>query len=294
MNQRIALADRMVLAFALTVWLSVALYAQEIRTQTPQASQQQSTQPSKRVDPLSGRSLYLELFSKGQFCGSATGFVVEYKGKPYLVTNWHVLSGRNPETNNPLDPSGALPDKIHVLHHNKVLGTWVVRTEPLLEPNGTRRWIEHKQGSKIDVAALPLTVLNNQVQIYPFDLALAETDMLPAVAMPVSIIGFPLGLAGPGFFPIWKTGHIASDPDLDYAGLPCFLIDATTRGGMSGSPVVLRLTGGFETKSGGFVLAGGGIYTKFLGIYSGRLHDQSEIGRVWRPQVITEILSQAK
>lgn len=294
MNQRIALAERILWAFLLTVWFSVALYAQEIRMQVPQASQQQSAQQTKRVDPLSVRSLYLEIFSKDQFCGSATGIVVEYKGKQYLITNWHVLSGRNPETNNPLNPSGYLPDQINILHHSKVLGTWVVRTEALLEPNGSRRWIEHKQGSKIDVAALPLTVLDNQVQIYPFDLALAETDMLAVVAMPVSIIGFPLGLAGPGFFPIWKTGHIASDTDLDYAGLPCFLIDATTRGGMSGSPVLLRLTGGFETKSGGFVLAGGGIYTKFLGLYSGRLHDQSEIGRVWRPQVITETLSQIK
>lgn len=102
MNQRIALAERIVLAFVLTVWPSVALYAQEIRTQVPQASQEQSTQPSKRVDPLSVRSLYLELFSKDQFCGSATGIVVEYKCKQYLITNWHVLSGRNPETNNPL------------------------------------------------------------------------------------------------------------------------------------------------------------------------------------------------
>jgi hypothetical protein len=118
--------------------------------------------------------------------------------------------------------------------------------------------------------------------------------MIPVVAMPVSIIGFPLGLTGPGVFPIWKTGHIASDPDLDYGGTPSFLIDATTRGGMSGSPVVLRLTGGFEMRKGGFILAGSGISTLFLGVYSGRLNDQSEIGKVWKPQLVSEILAQIK
>lgn len=29
---------------------------------------------------------------------------------------------------------------------------------------------------------------------------------------------------------------------------------------------------------------------KFLGVYSGRIHGDVELGRVWRPQVIDEIL----
>lgn len=72
-----------------------------------------------------------------------------------------------------------------------------------------------------------------------------------------------------------------------------FLIDATTRGGMSGSPVVLRQVGGYLTKSGGQVIMPG-VSTRFLGIYSGRLPRDSEIGRVWRPRLIKEILEQGK
>ena len=121
------------------------------------------------------------------------------------------------------------------------------------------------------------------------DMSLADTDVIAQPAMPVSIIGFPYGLATAGAWPIWKTGHIASDPDLDYDGRPAFLIDATTRGGMSGSPVVLRLSGGYNTKNGKQILAGG-IATKFLGVYSGRIHADAEIGMVWRPHVINEIL----
>jgi hypothetical protein len=270
------------------------LYGQDLRLNDPQAQPQPNAQPAKIVDPLSARSLFLVLASKGQDMGSATGFVVEHLGKPYLITNWHVLSGRKPETNDPLDPKGSLPDEIRIVHHGKTLGTWVVRAERLNDKDGNPRRIQHKLGSKIDVAALPLLAIDDQVQLYPFDLALAGADMIPVVAMPVSIIGFPLGLTGPGVFPIWKTGHIASDPDLDYGGTPSFLIDATTRGGMSGSPVVLRLTGGFEMRKGGFILAGSGISTLFLGVYSGRLNDQSEIGKVWKPQLVSEILAQIK
>lgn len=79
---------------------------------------------------------------------------------------------------------------------------------------------------------------------------------------------------------------------MDYDGKPTFLIDATTRGGMSGSPVVLRLTGGYPTRNGGMVLAGG-MATKFLGVYAGRIHDDVEIGYVWRPGLVIEILEAA-
>jgi hypothetical protein len=125
--------------------------------------------------------------------------------------------------------------------------------------------------------------------IYPLDLALADVDMLPDVAMPVSIIGFPQGLTGPGKLPIWKTGHIATDPDLDFDDKPVFLIDATTRAGMSGSPVVLRLNSGYRTTKGSMVISSG-FLTRFLGVYSAQFTD-TEIGYIWRPRVISEILS---
>ena len=37
-----------------------------------------------------------------------------------------------------------------------------------------------------------------------------------------------------------------------------------------------------------------GIATRFLSIHSGRLPGDSEIGRVWRPKLISEILTQKK
>lgn len=246
------------------------------------------------IDPLSVRPLYLTQIKGSEGLGQATGFVVERENTKYLITNWHVVSGRHPQTNQPVNPQGKTPDALLIWHHGKTLGSWVHKKEDLVDKTGTRLWLEHSKGRSVDVVALPLTNLPDDVQVYPFDLSLADADMLPEVAMPVSIVGFPVGLTSAGFFPIWKTGHIASEPNLDYHNEPLFLIDATTRGGMSGSPVILRLSGGYKTKSAGTMIISSGHRTLFLGVYSGRLPHDSEIGRVWRPRLIGEILKASK
>jgi len=164
------------------------------------------------------------------------------------------------------------------------------KKEQLYNKKGRRRWLEHSEGKEIDLIALPLKNITKDIKIYSFPLELADTDMIPVVAMPVSIIGFPEGHNSSVSFPIWKTGHIASEPEIDYRNQPLFLIDATTRGGMSGSPVVLRLNGGYKKKDGTESLVHSGISTLFMGVYSGRIPKDSEIGLVWRPHLIKEII----
>lgn len=249
-----------------------------------------ATQKKVLIDPLSIRPLYLIQVNGNQVLGMATGFVVQKANDYYLITNWHVLSGRHPSSNEMLNPTGKTPDSLLIWHHGKQLGSWVRKKEALYDNTKNKRWLEHTTGRAVDIVALPLKILADDVQLYPLDLSLANADMVPQVAMPVSIIGFPVGLTSAGFFPIWKTGHIASEPNLDFHGEPLFLIDATTRGGMSGSPVVLRLSGSYKTKDGNTIMGSSGYRTLFLGVYSGRLPGDSEIGRVWRPRLINDIL----
>lgn len=244
------------------------------------------------IDPISATTLLVEPRANGQSLGTATGFCVKSNGKDYLVTNWHVVTDRNPDTGQVLHPSAALPDELAIAHHAAgKLGSWIIKSEKLFDAKKKPRWSEHPSGKTVDVVVLPLSDLAGATT-YPLDLSLADADVIVQVAMPVSIVGFPLGLSTAGAWPIWKTGHIATDPDLDYDGRPAFLIDATTRGGMSGSPVILRLHGGYATSQAAFVI-GGGPVTKFIGVYSGRIHEQSEIGRVWRPLVVTQVLANA-
>jgi hypothetical protein len=66
-----------------------------------------------------------------------------------------------------------------------------------------------------------------------------------------------------------------------------FIIDATTKPGMSGSPVVARRIGMYQSSQ---AVNMGGSATRFLGVYSGRIHEQADIGMVWKPEVITAII----
>src|SRR4051812_43799972 len=68
-----------------------------------------------QIDPLSVTSLYLKLYAKGNQLSTATGFVVEHHGRRFLVSNWHVFSGRNADTDQPLDSkTAAVPDQVRI------------------------------------------------------------------------------------------------------------------------------------------------------------------------------------
>ncbi|UHG93363.1 S1 family peptidase [Spirosoma oryzicola] len=248
------------------------------------------SQPGEAVDPISVRSLKLEIGFDNQLLGTATGFIVLHNSKHYLITNLHVVSGKDMYQNNKIsDPNGRTPNMLNIWHHASKLGSWLVKNEPLYE-NGKKRWHEISvNGQLADVVALPLSYVANDIMMYPFDLDLDQTDMVPIPGMPVQIVGFPGGMSAAGLFPIWKTGHIASDPDTNFNDWPAFLIDATTRGGMSGSPVVLRLGGGYKTHAGLEVVGHSGFKTLFLGIYAGQ-SQPNEVGVVWKPIVIRQLL----
>ena len=242
------------------------------------------------IDSLSVVPLFVELVCNGGVLGSGTGFVVQKANRSYLTTNWHVVTNRDPATGQPMNPSGTVPNEIRIWHHKKGhLGAWVRRTVALFSDRGEPNWIEHRRGREVDVIAVPLSI-DSEIQVYPMELSLADADLKLVPSEPVSIIGFPFGVTSSGLFPIWKTGHIASDLDIDYDGKPMFIIDATTKAGMSGSPVVARRIGSYTRKGGGMTV--GRDITRFLGIYSGRtiFDDQVEIGMVWRPEVLDEIL----
>jgi hypothetical protein len=58
------------------------------------------------------------------------------------------------------------------------------------------------------------------------------------MAGPMSIIGFPFGMAYGGAMATWVQGFVASEWQVDYGDLPRFLVDSRTRQGQSGSPVI--------------------------------------------------------
>ncbi len=241
------------------------------------------------IDEFSVKPLYLEMYRDEQKAGVATGFVVRRSASYFLITNWHVVTCRNPfNDSRPLSTTEVVdPNILRVWFHGENLGTWISREIDLLDSNGNGLWSEHELGREIDVVAVPLEI-SDDIKIYDIDLALADFDLMIYPSEAVSIIGFPMGLTSGGRFPIWKTGHVASDIDIDWNGRPVFLIDATTKSGMSGSPVIAKRVSIYQTSQGNKV----GNAVRFLGVYSGREISASgiEVGFVWKPRVISQII----
>jgi hypothetical protein len=85
----------------------------------------------------------------------------------------------------------------------------------------------------------------------------------------VFILGYPLGFSHFANTPIWKRGTIASEPHSEVLGtMNRVVIDATTRQGMSGSPVIMRENTHYIAEDGQVKCKINA--TRFLGIYSSR------------------------
>jgi hypothetical protein len=120
---------------------------------------------------------------------------------------------------------------------------------------------------------------------YNLDMELRNADISVGPADSVSIIGFPFGQAQDAGLPIWKTGTVASDFVTNWNGRPMFLVDTTSRQGMSGSPVYAVRSGAYRSMDGMLKMATRGSMKKFLGVYSEQSQEM-ELGGVWKAEVV--------
>lgn len=255
------------------------------------------------------KSLRVTTRANGSDLGSSTGFLVSENGFLWLVTNWHVLSGRNAETAKIMSWTGATPDSIKIRFHGVTLGQFNEIEVPLRDEDAMPVWFEHPlHGRTVDVAALRLPsdvgqvvtktetgeMYSTPISFYKYDLNATDTSgIFISVGERLSVIGFPVGEEVQGF-PIWMQGFVASEPDLKFRSLPCFLIDSRTREGQSGSPVVFYSASGLYPSAVGGITLGAVGNTRFMGVYSGRINNESDIGRVWTPNAITEVMRGGK
>lgn len=245
-----------------------------------------------------------------ELLGWATAFCDSWEGSLYLITNWHNITVRDPLTGQPIDKMrGTIPTfvRAHFLE--------LVRTEkgdafrPLgtfhndfpIETGSADSWLMHQDGQAIDIAALRLEE-DARRHIVPINDAVGVYDPVLEVGSELYIVGFPRGLKPVGNFPIWKRGSIASEPRWQARLERCFWIDAATRGGMSGSPVVAsalsveddsRLIGNGPLRPDSIIVSKPGL--AFLGVYSGRIGIadalEAQIGKVWHAAEVQEMLA---
>jgi trypsin-like peptidase len=228
---------------------------------------------------------------------NATGFFFRGANGTSLVTNWHVVSGRHPETLACLDKkTAALPDRLRIsVPVNKgiapaIVVGWNEYWVSLYDDESREKavWRVHPDhGHNVDVVAIPLGGLEKSLLIAANDPTLMLEDLRLYPSLDVYVVGFPLGMFGGARFPIWKRGSIASEPDLNVAGKPCFYIDTATREGMSGAPVYAQEVGLWQpngvTDLASSVIGKG---RSFVGVYASRVGAEDEfkaqLGLVWK------------
>ena len=274
----------------------------------------------QKPDPLSFASFPVTTLGHGQVViDQATGFLFRSKqsDRLHLITNWHVVTGRDPDK--PTESrTAAIPEVLRCLVHARqprdVQGREYVRLSLLAEVDihlnasdgNEPAWKEHSlHRHRIDVVALDVEdTFSRDRHVFNAvnDGKRFDERFVGSVTDDVFVVGYPLGLSGSrserGAIPIYKRGSVASEPLLDYDGRPRVLIDCRTYSGMSGSPVVVSHSGiwmpeGMMTGDSVF-----GTVENLLGVYSGRLsvpvwrepEEVSEIGVVWKLRTIDEVV----
>jgi len=242
------------------------------------------------------KSLFIEMRFGSTVLSTGTGFVVQNGLGSFLLTNRHNVTGRRNDSDELLSKTGGVPDNVVVHHHAAGrLGVWEGRIETLYTMDGAPRWREHPwHGRRADVVALPLVDIDG-ADLYPYELT-QEPRISVAPGDVVSVIGFPFGMSTGGRLPIWATGFVASEPQVktNDSGLPIFYIDCRSRQGQSGSAVVAHRSGGMVTMEDGTAAVFQNPITRLLGIYSGRVNAESDIGVVWHTAALRGLIEDPK
>jgi len=235
------------------------------------------------------QSLHIEMRAYGNPLATGTGFVMNSSKGPVLITNRHNFTGQNNVTGEYMNPNGYIPNEFCITYNKRNSLHFIQKIEPILD-DFEPLWIEHPTwGKTADFGALLLKNLDD-VQLHPYDEA-TETKIKVSPSDTISVVGFPFGLSGGGLA-IWSTGFMATEHFVNYENHPKFLIDCRSRPGQSGSAVIAQRNSGMVELEGHSRLKAAAYsipVTRLLGIYSGRINAQSDLGIVWKVSAIREL-----
>jgi hypothetical protein len=189
------------------------------------------------VDPLLLTTTRIATFAGGAALTGASGFFFRRGARLFLVSNRHVFADA---------ASSHFPDRMEIELHTDMhdLTRYTVVSLPL-HRDGRPAWREAgDSGGAIDVAAIeiPAALLPADAALQAFDdshLDAASDEI--AIGDPLAIVGFPLGFHDTvHHLPVARGASLASAYGIRFQSQACFLTDARTHRGSSGSPVVRR------------------------------------------------------
>lgn len=214
----------------------------------------------------------------------------------FLVTNYHVVTGNSPNT--------GLPSKgdrvVFYIHTSKQDPSQVKQVAlPLYSMAGSPLWIQSEDVPDADLVLLPLPpAVYEGVEMFVFWEEHTRGRITIRPTSPATLLGYPYGFSdNVNKLPVWKTGNVASEPNVDFQGKPSFLVDVSAFPGMSGSPVLAIANGVYEDDRG--VMTTGRGVIRLLGVFSampvirseipGQADTSLQLGIVWKASLIAEL-----
>lgn len=280
------------------------------------------------VDQASRVAICIELLSANttgeeQRIGSGTGFVHRHLDRDYLITNWHVVTGRDPSQTGHLLPGYPSSPSAFQLHlpSSDDPNRFLPSASFSLYSDGKPRWIQARLDhldSRVDLVALPFNFGDKPliVRIEEFS---PPHDQFLRIGRDVVIVGYPFGIRAENPYPTWKRAFVASEPSILIGGHPKYYIDTPGRPGMSGSPVFMIGTGMGVSKETHDLFAQFGTgkssaldiiskldvdelaaapdvnLLKFAGVYSGAVADnqllQMNLGVAWHAGLVDRLFT---
>ena len=283
------------------------------------------------IDYLSFSSFYVETYFNEHILSKATAFCYKKQNQYYLVSNWHVMSGRYPIADKngiyaPQSKELSIPNKIKVFiygwENNETeeisIGSEVICECKLLGDNETPLFKSKKyiNNEYVDIAVLPINITYNSngriLKPVCINSAYYEKFKSKDIIHPsddVFILGYPLGKKDDSGSSIWKRGSIATT----LFNRNKFYVDTSTRSGMSGSPVfyINRDANSYLKYRNNDIVDDKIYYIEFLGVYCGRIINEpqanndsnmmikscdvdiaAQLGIVWKNSYIDEIIQE--
>ena len=266
------------------------------------------------IDHISLSTTPVILRNGGAVVSQGTGFFYVRKRENeqvlFLVTNYHVLTGVAPEEEGA--PKG---DNVEWYFHSDANDSSKVKSVnfPLFTREKEPTWITSTNYENADLAVVPIPA----ALIEACDIRCiseewyAESDLMVRPTTSCTLVGYPYGFYDKAnFLPVWKTGSIASEPEVGFNGNPYFLLDISAFPGMSGAPAFAIAYGTYESTSGAAKVGGA---RKFLGIYASMqmlnkemyleelvnsesslgIRDQEslQLGHVWNASLIIDLVN---
>jgi hypothetical protein len=176
-------------------------------------------------------------FTTKQIVNGGTGFIFTYEEHDFLVTNYHVLTGKNASTGKKLENLADTCNAVIIWFRDDKIDTVKKVLVPIYDTFGVRLFsIYHADSEKLfDLAVLTLFPEQFPPGIKKYSITVKSIDTLTynKSGLRVFISGFPRGTSEPTI----KTAVTVKQPMRGNTVTPLIFFGDSTLQGMSGSPI---------------------------------------------------------